>query len=70
MDIQSLREARYRQPFVPFLLRLKGGREILIDDGLAMSIHPVRFTVIKPDGGWEFVMTDSVEEIVSPVPAR
>jgi hypothetical protein len=51
VTLEELREARYRQPFRPFLLRLKDGRQYFVND-FARIGYPPGMVAFFPDEGW------------------
>jgi hypothetical protein len=46
VDQRALREARLRQPFRPFLLKTKGGREFVINVPEHMAVGPAALGLI------------------------
>jgi hypothetical protein len=66
MNLDVLRAARYRQPFVPFVLRLTDGTEVEVDDWAAISITQWHILVAKPDCSFELIPPDRIQDVVYP----
>ena len=48
MEVNVVREARHRQPFRPFSLRLADGRELQVPHPDFVAVSPRRVIVINP----------------------
>ena len=70
IDLDRLREARYREPFKPFSLCLSDGREIAVRKWESIGISPHVVVVVGP--GWAFhrIRPDLIEDIRYPTKRR
>ena len=55
MDLNSVREALHREPFVPFDLRLADGRTISVGHPEFVAVHPRIIIVVAEDSSWKVV---------------
>jgi hypothetical protein len=69
MILDAIRQARYKQPFTPFALRLTDGRTIPVPDWAGISIAPRRIVVIGEDESITMIDPATIEEVVYPTPA-
>jgi hypothetical protein len=55
MDIDGIRQARRRQPFQPFTLRLADGRALPVPHPEFVAISPQRIIVVAEDSSWSVI---------------
>lgn len=64
MILDDIRQARYKQPFEPFHLRLANGDEIPVNSWEVISIAPLRVVVINEDGSLTMLDPQPIEAVV------
>lgn len=67
IEVKQLREWYWREPFVPFALRLKDGRAVAVHDPDLIAFHPHnprRVSVFQLDDRLEIIDWDQIAEIV------
>jgi hypothetical protein len=55
MDIAGVREALYKQPFEPFIIRLADGRSLPVPHRDFVALTPRRVIVGAEDDSWSIV---------------
>ena len=70
MNVELLRQARYREPFEPFSLRLRDGREVPVHAWTAIAIAPKQVIVLGKGGGWTVAAMDQIESIIYSASAK
>jgi hypothetical protein len=55
MDIDGIRQARRRQPFQPFAIRLADGRALPVPHPEFVAISPRRIIVVAEDSSWSVI---------------
>jgi hypothetical protein len=72
MDIEAIREAVHRQPFLPFRLKLADGREILVrrPDFIAVAPTGRRVGVFGEDGAMSLLGPLLIVSLEVPAPPQ
>jgi hypothetical protein len=66
MDVEIIRKLKRSEPFKPFRLILRDGRDLPVEQASFLAVSPTGGAIAYalPRGGFEFVLTEAINDAV------